>query len=152
MTRTSLPKEHDFDPWNGCLDAQCAWKNFGGLSLEEAHARFRENPIYYQEDFMFMGGVAFAYYFPVIESYLLETPPAAEHPGDDREAWILAHCINQQFSGQDFAPVLPLKSRVLELANFVRREIARFSDDANEQRRIINAWQELEAQLRSVRG
>jgi hypothetical protein len=67
--RRLLPTERDFDPWHGNLDAQCAWRHFGGLTLDQAHARFRENPLGYQEDFMFMGPVAFAFYFPVIEDY-----------------------------------------------------------------------------------
>jgi hypothetical protein len=34
-----LPTELDFDPLHGDLDAQCAWRNFGGLTLDEAHAK-----------------------------------------------------------------------------------------------------------------
>ena len=91
----SLPTERDFDPWSGDLDAQCAWRNFGGLTIEQAKAKFCENPLRYQEDFMFMGGKAFAYYFPVVEDYLRSIPDAASE--DDHEAWILAHCIRNQF-------------------------------------------------------
>jgi hypothetical protein len=71
---SSLPTEQDFDPWGGDLDAQCAWRNFGGLAIDRAKAKFRENPLLYQEDFMFMGTKAFAYYFPVIEEYLRTIP------------------------------------------------------------------------------
>jgi hypothetical protein len=59
---TKLPTETDFDPYQGDLDAQCAWKNFGGLTLGEAFVKFEESPETYQEDFMFMGGKAFARY------------------------------------------------------------------------------------------
>lgn len=41
--------ERGFDPWNGTLDAQIAWRDVGGLPLDEANAKFRENPLYYQE-------------------------------------------------------------------------------------------------------
>src|SRR5437016_1967456 len=91
----SLPTERDFDPWNGDLDSQSAWRDFGGLTLDEAHAKFRENPLYYQEDFMFMGGKAFAFYFPVVEQHLRDV--STTDCEDDREAWILAHCIRMQF-------------------------------------------------------
>ncbi len=56
-----LPTERDFDPYGGELDAQCAWKNFGGPTLDEAHAKFREHPECYREKLMAMGGKAFAY-------------------------------------------------------------------------------------------
>ncbi|MBL8820867.1 MAG: hypothetical protein JNL96_20010 [Planctomycetaceae bacterium] len=69
-----LPTEADFDPYGGDLDAQCAWRNFGGLTLDEATNKFRERPEIYQEDFMFMGGKAFAFYFPVVEAYLRNFP------------------------------------------------------------------------------
>ena len=66
------PTMADFDPYDGCLDALNAWKNFGGLSRTKAYERFCESPGSFQEDFMFMGGVAFAYYYPVLEQYILE--------------------------------------------------------------------------------
>ena len=62
--------ESDFDPVGGDLDAQYAWKNFGELTLKQAYDLFLTNPIHYQEDFMFMGGTAFDYYFPVIDRYI----------------------------------------------------------------------------------
>ncbi|MEM7010678.1 MAG: hypothetical protein AAF585_04260 [Verrucomicrobiota bacterium] len=62
-----LPTENDFDPFGGDLDAQCAWKHFGELSLNQAYDIFVSAPNIYQEDFMFMGAVAFDYYFPVID-------------------------------------------------------------------------------------
>lgn len=45
----NLPSERDFDPYGGDLDAQCAWRNFGGLTLEEAIRRFRERPEIYKK-------------------------------------------------------------------------------------------------------
>lgn len=63
----ALPTEKDFDPIGGSLDAQSAWKHFGGLTLEEVNRKFRENPFYYEEAFMWMGGKAFDFYFPVID-------------------------------------------------------------------------------------
>ena len=68
----SIPTERDFLEDHGCLDARCAWENFGGLSLDEAFKKFCENPLSYGEDFMFMGEFAFAYYFPVLDRYVRE--------------------------------------------------------------------------------
>ena len=136
-----LPDERDFDPHGGFLDAQWAWKNFGGLTIEAAHLKFRENPLNYQEDFMFMGGKAFVYYYPVIDSYLRDTPE--DNDGDDRESWILAHCIKAQFDVDTLADVRRLAPRVLELADFVRTHIQRFGSALNEQNHIATAWDEL---------
>ena len=89
-----LPEEKDFDPWNGFLDAQCAWKNFGGLNLCEAFEKFCDNPLKYQEDFMFMGPKAFAYYYPVLDKYLREVQPDDED--DDCEAWGIVCAFEMQ--------------------------------------------------------
>ena len=138
----SLPGENDFDPWGGCLDAQCAWRDFGGLSRQKAFDRFLENPVYYQEDFMFMGGVAFAYYYPVIERFLLETVTVDEP--DDREAWILAHGIMMQLqTSRD--QIRHLQPRFLELSNFVRNNLQLFTADSDERDRIDQAWSQLES-------
>jgi hypothetical protein len=137
----SLPTEHDFDPWGRNLDAQNAWRNFGGLTLDEAHAKFHENPLNYQEDFMFMGGRAFAYYFPVVEDHLRSD--SKSDGDDDREAWILAHCIRMQFDSDNLARVRHLAQRVIELAEFVRDNLHRFGADDSERQRVADAWTEL---------
>lgn len=142
----SLPTERDFDPLDGDLDAQHAWRNFGGLTLEEAITKFREAPENHQEDFMFMGGRAFAYYFPVVERFLRED---LAYVGDDREAWILAHGILTQFSGPSLPDVIHLAPRVLGLADFVLANIRRFGD-SDDQQRIQVAWRQLKDRIMSL--
>src|SRR5262245_49928512 len=95
VSRDPLPRAIDFDPWKCDLDAQHAWKTFGGLSLEEAYTKFCEIPESYQEDFMFMGSAAFLYYFPVIDEYLRSAVPCDE--SDDCQADILGSCVAAQF-------------------------------------------------------
>ena len=137
-----LPDMHDFDADSGGLDEMSAWRNFGGLTLQEASRKFRECPEGYQEDFMWMGGAAFAYYFPVIESYLRDTSNVC--PGDDRQAWILAKCIKLQFAGEVTPQVRELAPRVLDLAEFVQSNINLFApSDVEEQQEIVDAWLEL---------
>lgn len=134
----------------GNWDSQRAWANFGGLTLEQAHVKFRENPLNYkfrenplnyQEDFMFMGGRAFAYYFPVIEDHLSSVSDAESE--DDRQAWILAHCVRIQFDADDLTEILHLRPRVIELANFVRNNAVRFGVDDGERQRVADAWTKL---------
>jgi hypothetical protein len=144
----SLPTERDFDPWGGDLDAQCAWRNFGGLTIDQARTKFCENPLYYQEDFMFMGGKAFAYYFPIIEQYLRAVPDASDD--DDHESWILAKCIQNQFTRDDCAHVRHLAERALDLAEFVCQNIHRFGIDNNQRQSVANAWAELVDAIQTV--
>jgi hypothetical protein len=145
-----LPKERDFDPYGGDLDAQCAWKNFGGLTLDEAVSKFRGCPEIYQEDFMFMGGAAFAFYFPVIEGYLRDVPVPIEDDGDDHESWVLAKCIENQFHAKTAHHVLHLAPRVIALSKYVRQNIGRFGHDADEQSRIADAWLGLENHVQTM--
>jgi hypothetical protein len=144
-----LPTERDFNPWNDPTDAETAWQHFGGLTLDEAHARFCEHPMYYQEDFMFMGGIAFAYYFPVVEKYIRNAPDIDPH-GDDHEAWILAKGIQSQFSDDSLLHVRHLSERVIALSNFVHDNIDRFGDDDAERDRVADAWSELVAHITVV--
>lgn len=139
---TTLPTEDDFDPIGGDLDAQWAWRNFGRLTLDAAMKKFPEKAECYQEDFMAMGSRAFSFYFPVIESYLINSP--VEYEGWDRCAWILAHAIKSQLQRDTRSVVLHLVPRIRNLIRFVRQNIARFDDDLAEQSRILLAWAELD--------
>lgn len=151
QTTGSLPTKNDFNPWGlGALDAEWAWGNFGGLTLTQAHAKFRERPEIYQEAFMFMGGKAFAFYFPVVESYLRDVPEK-ENEGDDHEAWILAKCIQNQFDGKTAKHVLHLADRVIMLCHFVRENVRRFGYDEAERTKIAGAWRELEDHVQSFK-
>jgi hypothetical protein len=47
------------------------------LSLPQAYAWFCENPLRYEEDFLFMGGNAFAFLFPVSPRFLTRASPIA---------------------------------------------------------------------------
>ena len=140
-----LPTEHDFDPFSGDLDAQHAWRSFGGLTLDQAHRRFRENPLCYQEDFMFMGPVAFAFYFPVIDEYLRSDLEADPH--DDHQGWILAHCIKAQREKDAGAHVGSLIPRIRSLIAYMSDNIQRFGADSAEQQRVADAWRMLKAHL-----
>ena len=150
-TDVTLPNRDDFDPTGCCLDADWAWGNFGGLDLSEAFARFCEDPDMYQEDFMFMGSAAFSYYFPVIERYIYESQivPESEFDSEVEAMWILANCINSQFTEPDPLPSADFCNRVEKLVSHVRDNLPRYCEDVNEQRRIDDAWQELQDRLRA---
>jgi len=123
------PKESDFDPDGGYPDAQFAWKNFGGLSVADAYTKFCERPGYYQEDFMFMGGVAFSYYFPVIERYIRDSRADADNDYEVDAIWILAHCTIGQFDDSNTRPVESLRPRILALIIHVRGNLSQYCEE-----------------------
>ena len=145
--KLSRPQKPDFDPYGGCLDAIHAWKNFGGLSVPEAYAKFCDRPELYQEDFMFMGGVAFLYYFPVIERYILESHADSSNENEVDAMWILAHCIKQQFDTPKRQAVDSIRRRALDLAAHVRNNLSQYCTEPIEQQSIDAAWAELHSKL-----
>lgn len=136
--RQLLPTKYDFVPTAENLDELCAWEHFGGLTLEEAKTLFEENPLYYQEDFMFMGANAFLFYFPVLDQFLRSAPDVEDD--DDHEAWIISQCIRQQFLPETLEQLQSLLPAVRSLADFVRSNLRRFGHDKKSRRRVRKAW------------
>jgi hypothetical protein len=64
-----LPTESDINVHNS-LDEQSACHHFFRRSLGEAEALFRDNPMYYSEDLMFMGPVGFRFYVRAAIQYI----------------------------------------------------------------------------------
>lgn len=147
-TRVSLPTEQDFDPFGGDLDAQSAWRNFGGLSIADALRLFRENPIHYQEDFMFMGGRAFVFYFPVFDVFLREFR-LTEHE-DDSQAAIIGSCVAAQFGWPTASYLAPIRPAIRSLTDYVCSHTELLASAPEEQRRIARDWQPVYRALDSV--
>jgi hypothetical protein len=64
-----LPTRQEICPHDD-LDGRVACEHFLGRSLEEAEALFRASSMYYQEDFMWMGAVAFRFYLPAVVQFV----------------------------------------------------------------------------------
>ena len=141
-----LPTEQDFDPHAGDLDAQSAWHHFGGLSVAEALAKFREDPLSYQEDFMFMGGRAFVFYFPVLDTYLREFRPTE---CDDSWAAIIGSGVALQMTWPTAHFLLPLHGAIRSLADYVCSHAELLATDPHEQSRIVQNWQPVYSALGS---
>ena len=135
-----LPSERDFDPFGGCLDAQCAWKHFGGLNLDEAYSLFCENPLHYQEDFMFMGHKAFVYYFPVIDRFI-------RNGDDDQEASIIGLDIAFQVTHEDITKFASIKNDMIELSKFVLNNLDRFGETKSKPNKLASTWKNLLVKL-----
>ena len=140
-----LPSEHDFDPFVGDLDAQSAWRNFGGLSLVQVYDLFLSNPLHHQEDFMFMGCRAFTYYFPVIDRYLRSI--TYEDDWDDCSAAILGSGVAAQFDWNNAILIPSLLDEIEDLSSFVKSSVKRYSVSDDEQNRIFKVWSKVDKRL-----
>ena len=137
---TPLPSRQDFDPHGGDLDAKAAWQNFRGLGLDEAYEKFRSAPEVYQEDFMFMGTRAFAYYFPVIDRYLRTVTLDPRDLGDCETA-ILGDAVAAQFEWKGAIISTELRREIESLSRFVLENVARYAATEEERRHIQQEWQ-----------
>jgi hypothetical protein len=140
-----LPSRLDFDPFGGDLDARCAWNNFGGLSLKKAYDLFLTNPLRYQEDFMFMGGQAFDYYFPVLDLYVREI--RGSDAGDDCQVAILGSAVAAQFEWNGADPSPALVNEIEDLTEYVLTHFDQFSPSDKDQGRIKQEWGHVKAMI-----
>ena len=140
----SLPTQKGFDPTGCCLDANHAWEMFGGLTVEEACIKFLQHPQFYQEDFMFMGGVAFAYYFPVIERYIYGVLIDPKLDDGAEAVRILAHCIIAQLEPDNLEFVKPILDNICRLVVRVRGDLEQYGGCEEDQQRVDSSWAELE--------
>jgi len=144
--KAPLPDPHDFAADSGCWDALNAWENFGKLTLPQAWELFSKNPLHYQEDFMFMGPAAFAYYFPVLDRHLREAQAADED--DDNEAWIIGCGVEDQLaSGHRFEE--SFLQEVADLAVYMRDFVAKQGLEDCEN--ITAIWERVEAAVTKSR-
>ena len=134
------PSRQDFDPHGGDLDAREAWKNFGGLGVPEAYEKFLSAPEIHQEDFMFMGARAFAYYFPVIDRYLRTVTFGPRDLGDC-EAAILGTAVAAQFEWKGAIISADLRAEIESLRSFVVENFTRYATVEAERRHILHEWQ-----------
>ena len=137
-----IPSEKDF---GGCLDAQSAWKHIGGMTLSEAHHVFLDNPIYYQEDYMFMECGAFNYYFPVIDKYIREVTSEDEY--DDCEVYILGCAIIAQFEWNGAKHSHVTIKEIEELTKYVLSNVHQYSQTEKDNKRINKKWNEVATKL-----
>lgn len=133
---TCTPKPEDD------LDGFRAWRNFGGLTVDEAYQKFCEESQMYQEDFMWMGDRAFVFYFPVIDQYIREEEPIFEF---DEVTHILGHCIGMHVS-EDHVLVRSLYDQIVKLCHFVLQGVKNLRSDEDRDwspREIETVWKSL---------
>ena len=120
----NLPNREDINPYPGDLDGQCAVENFLGKNRQQITSELARHSMSYQEDLMFMGPIAFCYYFPSVLDYLLE-------PGADGDAdFINGICAVMEFRLEhDRDEIKATLSDMLRFAEIVQSSYGRFEVD-----------------------
>lgn len=101
-----LPTALEINPIPEDLDGRIAQEHFLGKTLEEAEALFRDNSLYYQEDLMFMGLVAFRFYVQAAIRYIRSDQANGDSDIVSAFASILEHRL--KYDGTELVPVAPL--------------------------------------------
>lgn len=131
----SIPSLGDFLEDHGCLDAHEAWKNFGGLTLNEAYEKLWSRPEIYLGDFAHMGERAFAHYFEVLERFVRNVIKAKDEEGYEQLSPIRdviwfhfaqpfdEEVHKQRVRARDQADGGRLRRSVVELCDYVLTEL-----------------------------
>lgn len=83
-----IPSKYDISPTEGLqLDEQYALLHFYGKTAAEAFVMYAKNESYYQEDILFMGWNAFAYYIDTPYTLLLQEKEQARNTVIEEGDW-----------------------------------------------------------------
>jgi hypothetical protein len=134
----SLPTREEINVYDS-LDERIACEHFLGKTLDEAETLFRENSGYYQEDLMWMGPRAFAFYLDAALSYLRSDAGA----GDDHFVDCLQVILRFRRDEEGFALALDGARR---LVDYVVDSYVKF-DPSGECDDLRNSFRELQEQL-----
>lgn len=116
---TRLPSSDEINVFDS-LDERCAVKNFLGKDLEQARSLFAENFLRYQEDLMWMGPKAFAFYVHAAFNYLLSEE--ADNATDAVSSFLSLIEFRLEYEPTEVARVGPIirESILKMLENFER--------------------------------
>jgi hypothetical protein len=117
----TLPTASDLNV-HDTLDERHACNAFLGKSVEEAEELFRENALFYQEDLMWMGPVAFRFYVESIIRYL-ESNMAT----DDADAISCFARVLEFRLEDDPTQFVPIAGRIASICNYITEHTERFS-------------------------
>lgn len=101
-----LPTALEINPIPEDLDGRNAQEHFFGKTLEEAEALFRDNSLYYQEDLMFMGMVAFRFYVQAAIRYIRSDQ--ANEDSDMVSAFASILELRLKYDRAEVVPIAPL--------------------------------------------
>ena len=115
-----IPGREDINVYDS-LDERTACDHFLGKNLDEAEAMFQESSIYYQEDLMWMGTVAFRYYLPAVARFI-----RSEAADED----FVAHFSGTLKFRLEYEPreLAPVADQLAALCDYIIEHWSRFED------------------------
>ncbi len=116
-----IPRREDFNIHDS-LDERAACKHFLGKSLQEAEVMFSGNALYYQEDFIYMGPVAFRYYYSVFLAYL----QSDKADGDSGTVSSIAHVLEFRLQ-HDEKQLIVIAPQLAALCRYVLDQYDKFT-------------------------
>jgi hypothetical protein len=138
-----MPIASDISPSGGSnLDERTALQHFLGKNQTEAKALFRENPLHYSDDLIWMGSRAFMYYFPCFAAYLSSV--ASDSDADSLNA--LVGVLECRF-GESLSCVAGAESAVNECLEYCLNHFEKFDVDPIIYGELIPRMRHLKAQL-----
>ena len=140
----SLPTEDEINVYNS-LDEVTARDHFLNKTLEQAEELFRENSAYYQEDLMWMGPRAFAFYLQAAIHYV----KSDRSMGDAQMINCLYEIVLFRSQQQEF--VLALDA-VKEMVAYVIEHYAKFDVDGYIYGDLLGKYLQLRRQLEELRA
>jgi len=134
----TIPTRQEICPYDD-LDGRVACEHFLGKNLDEAEALFRNNSLYYQDDLMWMGPVAFRFYLPAVSQFIRST--AAQDESD-----FIAHFASTLEHRLEHEPVelQPVAKLLVDLTSYVVENWSRFEVGAEAYRDVLARYRTLE--------
>lgn len=136
----NIPVKSEIDV-HGSADEAVACKNFLGKTVAEAEALFQAASMTHQEDLMWMGPRAFAYYLPAALAYLRSEASA----GDDSFVDALHNIFVFRLDEPEFALAL---GTVRDIQAYVIANIGKFAVDGDIYGDLLGRYQDLQSRLK----
>jgi hypothetical protein len=116
----TLPTRQDIN-LHDSLDERHACEIFLGKSLEEAEALFRENALFYHEDLMWMGPVAFRFYVGAAIRYIQSEAAAGDSDAVNSFVGVLEY-----WSEHEPAELVPIAAPLAAFCGYIVEHHDRF--------------------------
>jgi hypothetical protein len=120
----AIPTREEINPYDD-LDGRVAYENFFGKNLDEALELFRQSPIYYQSDLLWMGIVAFRFYLPAAIRFIKQETNG-EHPD------FVAHFASTLESRleNEATQLSPVANQLVDVCDYIIQNWSRFEEGA----------------------
>ena len=141
----SLPTREEINVHDD-LDGRWACKNFLGKTLEEAEALFRENPLHYGSDLLWMGPVAFRFYVPAAIRFIVSDHAALQSD------FINGFCstLNCRLEREPLSELVPVAEPLAAICDYIVGHWPKFDADEKIYGSLQRRYVELQWRFRQL--